>query len=458
MSSADRESAELIELGRSVVERATAAGADVAEVGVHSGSHLSVKVRMAAPELVEEAGSRALGLRVMIGQQVASTYTSDLSPKGQETLIEDALELARLSEPDPHAGPPDPAELSTKEQWADLETYDDAVSAISADEALDRALRAERAAFDFDSRITNSEGSSFSRARGVSVLLTSGGFAGGHCGTYASIFVNPVADDTDGKKRSGYHWSASRHYADLEKSEEVGAEAARRTIAQLGAKKLPTQELPVVFDKDAARSILGLLAGCVMGGSIWRKSSYLVGRMGSRVASDLVTIVDDPLIPRAPGSRPFDGEGLLSRRNTVVQDGMLQTYLLDNYGARKLGLKSTASASRSPSGGISSSTSNFILGAGSISREQLIADTKHGFYVTGMMGFGFNAVTGDFSRGASGFLIRNGELTEPVSEVTISLNIDQLFQRIDAIANDLDHRTAIASPTFRVSSMTLAGS
>jgi PmbA protein len=458
MNSAEQEAAALIELGRSVVERATAAGADVAEVGVHCGSHLSVKARMGSPELVEEAGSRALGLRVMVGGRVASTYTSDLSRNGRKTLVEDALELARLSEPDECAGPPDPAELSRREQWSDLDTYDDAVSAITADEALDRALRAERTAFDFDPRITNSEGSSFSRARGASALLTSGGFAGSDCGTYASIFVNPVADDTDGKKRSGYHWSASRHYADLETSEAVGAEAARRTIAQLGARKLPTQELPVVFDKDAARSILGLLAGCVLGGSVWRKSSYLVARVDSRIASELVTIIDDPLIPRAPGSRPFDGEGLLSRRNMVVSGGVLQTYLLDSYSARKLGLQSTASASRSPSGGISASTSNFVLAPGSISRDQLVADTQHGFYVTGMMGFGFNAVTGDFSRGASGFLIRNGELAEPVSEVTISLNLDQLLQRIDAVADDLDNRTAIASPTFRVSSMTLAGS
>jgi PmbA protein len=458
MSNPEEEANALVDLGRSVVERAIGGGADVAEAGVHGGSHLSVKVRMGEPELVEEAGSRALGLRVMVGQRVASTYTSDLSEAGQRTLIEDALELARLSESDEFAGPPDPSELSSRSQWADLETFDEGVSQISADEALSRALRGERAALDFDPRITNSEGASFTRARGVSALVTSGGFAGSDYGTYASIVVNPVADDEDGKKRSGYHWSASRHYADLEDSEAVGEEAARRTIAQLGAKKLPTQELPVIFDKDTARSILGLFAGCVLGGPIWRKSSYLVDRVGTRVASDLVDIVDDPLLPRAPGSRAFDGEGLLSRRNVVVEAGVLKTYLMDTYSARKLGLTSTGSASRSPSGGIFASTSNLILKANIQSRDELIADTKHGLYVTGMMGFGFNAVTGDFSRGASGFLIQDGELSHPVSEVTISLNLDQLLQRIDAVADDLDQRTAIASPTFRVSSMTLAGS
>jgi PmbA protein len=457
MSKLERETRALIDLGRSVVDRAIAAGADVAEAGVHSGSHLSVKARMREAELVEEAGSRALGLRVMVGQRVASTYTSDLSESGKRTLVEDALELARLSESDEFAGPPDPSDLSSPADWADLDTFDERVGEISAEEALDRALRGEQAAFDFDPRITNSEGASFTRARGMSALVTNGGFAGGDAGTYASIVVNPVADDEGGKKRSGYHWSASRHYADLEDSDAVGCEAARRTIAQLGAKKLPTQELPVIFDKDAARSILGLFVGCVLGGSIWRKSSYLVDRVGTQVASDLVDIVDDPLLPKAPGSRAFDGEGLISRRNVVVQNGRLETYLLDTYSGRKLGLKSTGNASRSPSGGVSPSSSNLILKPGSHSRDALIRDTSHGLYVTNMMGFGFNAVTGDFSRGASGFLIRDGELADAVSEVTISLNLDELLQRIDAVADDLDLRTAVASPTFRVSSMTLAG-
>ena len=457
MNEAGQDAAALVELGHSAVERALAAGADVAEASVHGGSHLSAKIRMQDPELIEEAGSRSLGLRVMIGKRVASTYTSDLSPAGQQTLIEDALELARLSETDPFAGPPDRSELSDPSQWEDLDTYDEAVSRIAAEEALERARSAEQAALDFDPRITNSEGATFTRARGVSALVTSGGFSGADCGTYASIVVTPVADDEGGKKRKGYHWSAARHYADIEASRAVGEEAARRTIAQLGAKKLPTQELPVVFDKDAARSILSLFAGCVLGGSIWRKSSYLVGRTGSKVASDLVDIIDDPLVPRAPGSRAFDGEGLVSRCNVVVEDGVLKTYLLDTYSARKLGSTSTGSASRSPSGGIGPSTTNFVLKPGSLSRDALVADTKHGFYVTGMMGFGFNSVTGDFSRGASGFLIRDGELADPVSEVTISLNLDQLLKRIDAIADDVDQRTAITSPTFRVSSMTLAG-
>jgi PmbA protein len=200
-----------------------------------------------------------------------------------------------------------------------------------------------------------------------------------------------------------------------------------------------------------------LLAGCVMGSSIWRKSSYLVGRDGTRVASDLVNVVDDPLIPRAPGSRPYDGEGLASRKNVIVEKGVLKTYLCDSYSARKLSRESTGSASRGSSAGVGPSTSNFILSPGNDSHDAIVKGTKRGLYVTDMMGFGFNAVTGDFSRGASGFWIEDGELTFPVSEVTISLNVDDLWQRIDAVGDDLDLRTSTASPTIRVAKMIIAG-
>ena len=448
---------EIENIAAEVVERARKSGADVAEAIVREGSHLSTKVRLGEPELVEEAGSRSLGLRVMVGQQVAVTYTSDFTKHGRKVLIEDAIELARLSQPDPHAGPPDPALLSKPAQHVDLDIYDPSMDALGAADALSRAKAGEAAALAADKRLTNSEGGTFTRASGRSALVTSGGFHGSSRGTYASIVVNPVADDTDGKKRQGYHWAARRHLAELEDAEDVGREAARRTLRKLGAQKIATAQMPVVFDPDAGRAILGLLSSCINGSSIWHKSSYLVDRVGTRVASDLVTVIDDPLIPKAPGSRPFDGEGLLSRRNVVVEKGILKTYLLDTYAAKKLGLESTASASRGSSGGVGPSTSNFVFQAGAITPEALLKQTKRGLYVTEMMGYGFNAITGDFSRGASGFLIENGELTLPVSEVTISLNVDQLWQSIDLVANDVDMRTSTVSPTFRVAEMTIAG-
>jgi PmbA protein len=452
----DRDAA-MIALGERVVEAAQKGGATVAEATVREGSHLTAKIRMREPELVEEAGSKALGLRVMIGQQVAVSYTSDLSDRGLTRLVEDALELAELSEADTFAGPPDPSQLSTRDQHANLDLFDAEMGALGAGEAIARAKEGEEAALDHDARITNSDGSTFSRAAGGGVLVTSGGFRGGSSGTYASLSVVPVAADGDGKNRRGYHWSAKRHLAELDAARDVGIEAAERTLRKLGARKVDTQEAPVIFDPDAARSIVGLLAGCVNGSAIWRKSSYLLDREGDQIASELVTIVDDPLIPRAPGSRPYDGEGLLSRKTVVVEGGILKTFLLDTYSARKLGKESTASASRGSSGGVGPSTTNFILSPGTLSHDDLLKGTKKGLYVTEMMGFGFNAVTGDFSRGASGFWIENGELAFPVSEVTISLNLDDLLKRIDAVADDLDLRTSIACPTLRVSAMTIAG-
>jgi PmbA protein len=447
----------LTELAALVVERARKAGADVAEASASEGRHLSAKVRLGQPELLEEAGSKSLGLRVIRGQQVAVTSTSDLSRSGLERIVQDALELAELSQPDPFAGPPDPSLLSRLAEHAQLDLFDASVDSIDGVRALDMALRAERAALGRDPRLNNSEGATVSRQSGASVLYTSGGFCASMQGTYVSIVVNPVADDVDGKKRSGYHWSARRHLAELDAPEAVGEEAARRTLAKLGSRKLETQEVAVVFDPDSARSIVGLLAGCLTGGSVWRKSSYLAERERDRIASELVTIVDDPLLPRAPGSRPFDGEGLLSRRNVVVDRGKLEGFLLDSYSARKLGKRSTASASRGSGGGIGASSSNFYLQPGAQSPQQLLQSTDRALYVTDMMGFGFNAVTGDFSRGAAGFWIEKGERVFPVSEVTISLNLDELLKRIDAVASDLDHRTAVSAPTFRVSAMVLAG-
>lgn len=453
----DSEIEALTQLAAEVVDRARKGGADVAEAIARSGSELSTKVRMGEPELVEEAAHRGLGMRVIKDKRVALTSTSDLTPRGIDRFVADALSLVEISQEDPFAGPADP-ELISKGGYPDLDLYDPAGGEISAAEAIVIAKRGEEAARGFDPRISNSEGATFSRTAGAFAMVLSGGFRGGYAGSYASLVVTPLAEDEGGKKRRGYHWTAKRFLSDLDAAEEVGREAARRTLRKLGAKKVPTCEAPVVFDPDAARGILGLLSGCIMGSSIWRKSSYLAGREGTKIASDLVTIADDPLVPRAPGSKPFDGEGLAARRNVVVEQGVLRTYLCDSYSARKLGRASTGNASRGGGGGVGPSTTNFRLLPTATKAADIVRETKRGLYVTDMMGFGFNAVTGDFSRGASGFWIEDGQIAFPVSEVTISLNLDQLWQRIDAVGDDLDQRTATASPTLRVSAMTIAGS
>jgi PmbA protein len=455
----DRELSELLELGDRIVRLTLERGGPglVAECVLRSGAELSARVRKGERELVEEAGTRSAGLRVIQSRRLASTSTSDLTDAGIERFVADAVELVGLSQEDPFAGPADPKLLCDPAAAPHLDLYDPAGGSIDAARAIALAREGEAAAFAFDPRITNSEGATFGRTAGGSALVLSSGFRGANKGSYQSLNVVPVAADEGGKNRRGYHWTARRHLAELDPPAEVGREAARRTLRKLGARTVPTCEVPVVFDPDSARSILGLLAGCVMGSTIWRKSSYLVGREGTRVASDLVTVIDDPLIPRAPGSRPYDGEGLKSRVNVVVENGTLRTYLCDSYSARKLGRESTGSASRGGGAGVGPTTSNFVLQPGTDSNEAIVRATQRGLYVTEMMGFGFNAVTGDFSRGAAGFWIENGELAYPVSEVTISLNIDQLWQSIDAVGTDLDLRTATAAPTLRVAKMTVAG-
>jgi PmbA protein len=445
----------LMDLAGQVVEKALAQGATVAEASAGAGWELSTRVRLGEVELVEEAGTRSLSLRVIRDGRVAMTSTSDLTPAGIARCIDDAIELAELSEVDLFAGPAE-AKLLAAPPYADLDLFDPKIAEVDANEALGIARKAEAAALAFDTRLTLSEGASFSRVTSTRALVLSSGFSGLTRGSYASLTVSPVAEDTDKKRRRGFYWTAKRHLAELESPEAVGEEAARRTLAKLGSRKVPTTEAPVVFEADIARSILGTFAGCIVGSAVWRKSTYLLERENTRIASDLVSIVDDPLIPRAPGSRPFDGEGLPSRENLVVESGVLKTFLLDCYSARKLNRASTASASRS-GGAIGPSTTNFILRAGKTPKSEIVSSVKRGLYVTEMMGFGFNPITGDFSRGASGFWIEDGKLAFPVSEVTISSTLDQILQNIDAVGDDLDLKTSTASPTFRTAGMTIAG-
>ncbi|HEV8548362.1 MAG TPA: TldD/PmbA family protein [Polyangiaceae bacterium] len=442
-------------LARDLGRRALAKGADVAEASARGGYELSVKVRLGKPELVEEAGHHSVSLRVIKGGRVAITSTSDLTPHGVERCVEDALELVELSEVDPQAGPADPSELCHP-PFPELDLFDPSVAGIGGDEALARALAGERAALDFDPRIVLSEGATFQRSDASSALWLSTGFEGMSRGSYASLSVVPVVSDEGGKKRRGYYWTGARHVEKLEDMAEVGREAARRTLAKLGSRKVPTTEAPVIFDPDVARSLIGSFAGCIMGGAVWRKSTYLLEREGTAVASPLVNITDDPLIPRALGSRGYDGEGLASRRNVVVEAGVLKTFLLDCYSARKLGRRSTASAGRG-GGSVGPTTTNFVLAAGTTTPEEILGSTARGLYVTDLLGFGFNPVTGDFSRGAVGFWVENGKLAFPVSEITISSTLDGMLKSIDALGTDLELKSATASPTLRVASMTISG-
>lgn len=447
--------ARLRNVAEQAVEALNAAGVDTAEVSVAVGHELEVSVRQGEVELVKEAGSSGLSVRVIKDGKVATSSTTDLGRDAVHAFVRRAVEMAEVSEPDPLAAPPPLRELA--KSWPDLDLFDPKTDKIGADRAIELARKGERAALGADKRITTSDGASFGRTSGHSVLATTGGFLGERSGTYQSLVVQAVADDAGGKKRNGVYWSGGRFFSELEAPAAVGREAAARALRQLGAIKMDTGVVPVVFDKDAARAILGLLAGCVLGDSIYRERSYLAKKLGEPIASKLVTVVDDPLIVRGPGSRGFDGEGRAVKKIDVVKRGVLSSFLLDTYSARKLGAKPTGSGAGG--GGIPhSSTTNFVMLAGKHKPEQLLEGITRGLYVHRMMGFGFDATTGNFSRGAEGFLIENGKLTAPVGEITISRNLDELLKGIDRVADDLDHRTATAAPSFRVDAMTVAGS
>ena len=451
---------ELRKLAEDVAARAVRAGADEVEVVAQGGAELSVEVRRVKPELVHEAAGKGLGLRLFQGQRSAVTYTSDFSDAALRDFIESSVAMCRLSEPDELNRLPDREDLH-KGPLPDLELWDDACFSVSTAEALERAKAAEAAALAYSPKVTNSDGASYGRVHRSSAYVCAdrGGacFSGTGRGTYQSIVAKPICDDEGGKKRNGSYWSADRFLDKLLPAEEVGRKAAERTVRKLGASKIDTGDMPVVFDPDAGRALLGLLFSVISGGAIYRKSSYLCGREGSEVASPLVTIVDDPLILRGPGSRAFDGDGLLARKNVVVEGGVLRTYVLDTYSARKLGRRSNGCAARGIGGSPHPSTSNFILQPGTIDPARIVGEIERGLYVTDMMGFGFNAVTGDFSRGAGGFLIEKGELTRPVSEITVSANFDELLKAVDAIGSDLDRRSSTMVPTIRVARMTIAG-
>ena len=445
----------LLSIARHVVKQARAQGADIAEVSAAQGWELSAQARLGEIEFVQEAGQRGLSLRVRRDDHVAASSTSDLRPEGLDRCVEHAIELLTLSQPDPDSRPADTHEMC-RDTSVDLDLFDPDLEALGTDQAIQMALAAESAALGFDSRLKLSEGASFGRASGTTALVFSNGFEGLRRATRASIVASPVAEDSGGKRRRGHYYTAHRHLRGLESADSVGRKAAQRTLDQLGSRSVATCEAPVIFHPDAARSLVGTFADCILGGSLWRKSSYLVDRLGTQVASLSLNLVDDPLRKCGLGSRPYDGEGLPSKVNTIVENGIYVSPLLDCTSARKLGMQSTASAARRGAH-TAASISNLVMQPGSLEPQAIIADTKRGFFVTNMLGFGFNPITGDFSRGASGFWVEDGHVAFPVSEVTISGNLDTMLKGIDAIGNDSIVLSSVIAPTFRIAAMTIAG-
>jgi len=458
---ADSTTFDLESLATDVVTMAMKAGASDAEAVVREGDEFSVTVRMGEVETLKESGSRGLGLRVFAGKRSATTSTSDLSPEGIRQLVDGAMALAKVTEEDPFAGLPETGEFGTLTE--DLHLYYDDVYSLSGQERIERARVCEAAAMAADPRITNSDGGSFDASTGRKVLANSRGFVGGYRTSYAGISAAPLAMDANGQMQRDGWWSSARSFALLESPEAVGAEAARRTLRRLGARRVPTQSVPIVFAPEVARSLIGSVFEAASGDAIWRHASFLAGCLDEEIGVTGLTIIDDNTMLLETGAggfgtSPFDGEGLPSRRTVVVEHGVLRNYLLNTYTARKLGMKSTHNAARGLAGTPGIGCGNLYLEPGMLTPDEIIGGVSAGLYVTSLMGFGTNLVTGDYSRGATGLWIENGQLTHAVEEVTVAGNLKEMLRNVTAIGNDLKFRGSVASSTIRVDGMTIAGS
>jgi PmbA protein len=440
------------ELAQELLKKARASGADAADLLIAEGTEFSVSVRKGEIETLKDAGSKALGLRVFVGKRTASSYTSDFSWPALTPLVDETVAMARATGEDGAAGLPE--EMIAAEDL-DLGLHDPSVAALPVADRIERARRAEAVALAVPG-ITNSQSSSYGSGEGSVVLANTLGFLGSYRTSSASQSVVAQAQRNGAMERD-YWYTSGRRIQDLLAPEEVGRIAAERTLRRLGARQVPTGEAVVVFDPETAAEILGTIFGALSGYAVFRNATFLKDRLGQAVASPLLTLVDDGRRYRGLGSRPFDGEGLPTRRNVPLEKGVLRHFLCDSYSARKIGARSTGSARRGVGGGPSVGASNLCFEPGSTTPEEIVGSTERGLYVTDLIGFGIDLVSGDYSQGAAGHWIEKGELVHPVHEVTIAGNLKQMLLDVDAVGNDLEWRGSSASPTLRLRKMTISG-
>jgi PmbA protein len=444
----------LEQIASDLVDRAKGAGATSADAVVREADEFSTTLRSGKIESLKEAASKALGLRVLLGIRSASSFSSDFSEQSLGRLVERTIAMAKVTSEDPASGLPEPDQLGRYP--GDLALFSDDVESLSTEDRIQLARRAEEAALGADPRIQNSEGAWFEASLGAMTYANSLGFVGSFRSSYCALSVSPIARQ-DGSMQRDYWYSVARRAAALETPEAVGQKAAQRALRKLGARKVSTCQAPVVFDPETARSLLGHVFDAVRGDAIYRSASFLTGKLRQKIANENVTILDDGLRPGGFGSRPFDGEGIPSSITPVIEKGVLQNYLLNCYAARKLGLQTTGNASRGIAGPPGVGPKNFYMPAGPHSPEEILRSVKNGFYVTELIGFGVNTVTGDYSRGAAGMWIERGELAYPVEEVTIAGNLAEMLNHIEMVGSDLEFRSALASPTVLISGLTVAG-
>jgi PmbA protein len=437
-----------------VIERAKTKGASAADVMIREDNSFSVSVRMGEVETLKEAISRSLMVRIFIGKRTATSHTSDLTPEVVRGLVDETVEMARITSEDRSAGLPDEAIL--RDGFPDLSLLDPSWEDLTPEQRIEAAVRTEAAALSADRAIANSEGASFDYTRSRVALANTLQFSGSYEGTSAALYCVPIAQSKEGMQRD--HWvSAARHRSQLESPEDIGKKAAHRALRRLGARKIPTAQVDVVFDPLSARSLLNHLFDAVSGSAIYRGSSFLIGQIGQSVAAENVTIVDNALRSAGLGSSPFDDEGVPTQVTPIIENGVLRNYLHSAYTARKLGSLPTGNGSRAPSGAVTIGPTNFYLQPGSYTSEEIIGSIQRGLYVVELIGFGVNTVTGDYSRGAVGLWIENGKFVHPVQEVTIAGNLRDMLKDIEMIGNDVTFLSSIAAPTLKIRNMVISG-
>ncbi len=429
-------------------------GATAAEVLMIGAESIAAGVRLGEVEKLKSSRERRLGIRVFVGQSSATASTAEVERASLAEFVASTVTLARLTAEDPWSGLPEPS--MHPREIPDLGLLDPDAGIVEADRALAIARKGEKAALGADPRIKNSEGAEFDSGRYRVLFANSNGFSGEYEGSSFSLVVAPIAQD-NGAMQQGYWYTANRRFAKLEDAESVGTIAAKRALRRLGARKVKTTRVPVVFDPDMAAGLIRSFAGAASGPSLYKGASFLIDRLGSRVMAPAVSIIDDARIPGALGSKPFDGEGLATNRKHLVEKGELKSYLLDCYSARKLKMQPTGNAARSVGQTPTVSTTNLYLEPGSCTPAQIIGSVRQGLYLTELIGFGVNMVTGDYSRGAGGMWIEDGQLAYPVQEITIAGNLKDMFLNIEMIGNDLQWHSTTASPSLKISEMTIAG-
>lgn len=442
------------QLAKKLVQRATKRGAKQAEAFLQVGRQADVRVRDGEIEDLTQATSKGVGLRVFVKDRLGFAWTSDFEPSGLDAFVDKAIALAEASAPNKLNGLPDKKDVGHFPDVGPL--FDQEVASLPPDWKINASLEMEKIIRAYDPRIKTIDSCGAGEGVQEVYLASSAGVHGSYQGTSVYLYASPVA--TDGEQlQTSYWYDAKRFFKDLESAEHVAKEAARRAVRLLGAKKVKSQKVPVIFDPVMAASFVGAIAGAANGDAVYKKASFLAAKLGQQIAPANISIIDDGLMPRGLATSPFDGEGVPTRKTSIVENGVLKAFLYDAFTARKAKTQTTGNASRGYRSLPSIGTNNLYLEKGSRAPEEIIKEVPNGFYVTAMLGHGANMVTGEYSRGANGLWIENGELTKPVQEVTVAGNLIEMLQQIDAVGSDLMFHGSTGAPTIRFKELTVSG-